>query len=214
LDDAGIVGLEEGLEDQAREELRLCVNLVTVGMRVKGQGLGGDRQRLPGDAEGGFARNAHASLYEPVEPRELGVSTEHLKPLFPEVPMRPYVRCCAVALCLAVPSARADLLVTGEVLDARIIGGPDVLPYSPDFDRHVFRYEPSPAPIKLSDSSGGQAEARAFASGFPFTAELSAFAAASTTSGYFAITGMGYEVDFVTDVSMVVNLTWAFDRLG
>ena len=50
-DDAAVIGLEEGLEDQASKELGLGVDLRAEAMGVAAEGVGADGQGLPGHAQ-------------------------------------------------------------------------------------------------------------------------------------------------------------------
>jgi hypothetical protein len=61
LGDPAIVGLEEGLQDQAGKELGLGVDLRTELVRVKRQGFGASREGLAGDTDRRFT-SAHVLL--------------------------------------------------------------------------------------------------------------------------------------------------------
>ena len=63
LDDAAVVGLEEGLQDQAGEQLGLRIEFGTIAMRIERKGVGSDGQCLFRDAHRRLAGDAHIPLY-------------------------------------------------------------------------------------------------------------------------------------------------------
>ena len=63
LDDAAIVGLEEGFQDQAGEQLGLRVEFGTIAVRIEWKGVGSNGQRLFGDAQRRLAGDTHIPLF-------------------------------------------------------------------------------------------------------------------------------------------------------
>ncbi len=61
-DEAAVVGLEKGLEDQTGEQLGLGKLLGTEAVGIGRQGLGGHGQGLPRDPKRGFGKFAHVRI--------------------------------------------------------------------------------------------------------------------------------------------------------
>jgi hypothetical protein len=90
--EAAIVGLEEGLENQTDEQLRLGVELGAEWVGVGAQNLGGDHHGFAGNIQRRFGQRTHTILYVATVPRVREVFYRAVLTPFPSHLFRPILR--------------------------------------------------------------------------------------------------------------------------